>query len=165
MPCIGWRGNSLRSFLNQVHSVHHGLEKGCTDSEVTSAADRMRLEPSPKKTASAPMPALPLSPLPGLAVVDLLPRGEAPLQRFFDAIPACFLAVHGEPARPDEALQELQALPPAVLSASGRASGQQTDTVCVMAKPLLGQTLSEYHALVPRDRPAARQCTGAGDAA
>jgi GNAT superfamily N-acetyltransferase len=64
-------------------------------------------------TAPAPAPGLPASPLPDLAVVDLLPDGEAALQRFFEANPAYFLAVHGEPAQPGEALDELQELPPA----------------------------------------------------
>lgn len=49
----------------------------------------------------------PSSPIQGLSVVDLLPDGEQTLQRFFEANPLYFLAVHGSPAQPDEAHEEL----------------------------------------------------------
>lgn len=60
--------------------------------------------------------ALPTSPLPSLRVVRL-GDAEAPLlQRFFNANPAYFLAVHGEPARPDEAHEEVHGALPADFS-------------------------------------------------
>jgi GNAT superfamily N-acetyltransferase len=196
--------------------------------------------------AAAEFP-LPASPLPGLVVVDLLPNGRAQLQRFFDANPAYFMSVMGEPAQPDEAREELEGLPPAgwpytrmavfgwqdvsgelaamanvitdllapgvwhlgtfivatsrhgsgdaqalyqsvegwaqqagarwmrlgvvqghtraeafwrqrgyqqVAVRTGVVMGRQTNTVRVMAKPLCGEPLAAYQALVPRDGPA-----------
>lgn len=59
--------------------------------------------------------SLPLSPLPGLRSVALTLRDEALLQRFFEANPAYFLAVQGEPAGPGEAHEELAGeLPPEI---------------------------------------------------
>ena len=56
---------------------------------------------------------LPPSPIPGLQVVNLLPDGEDSLQVFFEANPLYFLAVHGVPAEPGEAHEELyEDLPP-----------------------------------------------------
>jgi len=57
----------------------------------------------------APLPA---SPIEGLRTIEL-GAGDAPqLQRFFDANPAYFLAVQGEPAGPDQARGELAETPP-----------------------------------------------------
>lgn len=55
----------------------------------------------------------PPSPLPGLSVVNLLPDGEEALQQFFEANPLYFEAVHGAPAQPGEAQEELFEEPPA----------------------------------------------------
>ena len=56
---------------------------------------------------------LPTSPSPGLDIVELS-SGDAPaLQRFFEANPAYFDAVFGEPAGPDAARDEIGDLPPA----------------------------------------------------
>jgi hypothetical protein len=41
-----------------------------------------------------------------------------------------------------------------VAKREGIVMGQRTNTIRVMAKPLLGQPISEYYALVERDRPA-----------
>jgi GNAT superfamily N-acetyltransferase len=49
----------------------------------------------------------PVCPLPGLSVVDLVPGGEPALQAFFDVNPLYFLAVHGVPAQPGEAHEEI----------------------------------------------------------
>jgi GNAT superfamily N-acetyltransferase len=49
----------------------------------------------------------PTSPIPGLSVVNLVPDGEKTLQRFFEENPLYFLAVHGAPAQPNEAHEEL----------------------------------------------------------
>ena len=57
--------------------------------------------------------ALPTTALPGLRVVGLGAEDEALLQAFFDANPAYFLAVKGEPAAPDEARQEIASEIPA----------------------------------------------------
>lgn len=58
-------------------------------------------------------PALPESPLPGVQTIELAPDHVALLQRFFDANPAYFVAVDGEPPGPDEARDELASAPPA----------------------------------------------------
>jgi GNAT superfamily N-acetyltransferase len=50
---------------------------------------------------------LPGSPIPGLRPVELVAGSEPLLQRFFDANPEYFLAIQGEPARPDEAHDEI----------------------------------------------------------
>lgn len=55
----------------------------------------------------------PVSPIDGLHTVDLVPDGEARLQRFFEANPAYFLAVQGEPAGPGEAHEEIHGELPA----------------------------------------------------
>lgn len=60
-----------------------------------------------------PPTALPRSPLPGLRTVELLPEHEPLLQRFFEANPAYFLAVHGEAAGPQEAHEEIHGQLPA----------------------------------------------------
>ncbi len=189
---------------------------------------------------------LPRSPLAGLAVVDLATGAEALLQAFFDANPLYFEAVHGEPAQPGEAREEIHGELPAgwpftrkwvfgyldeggtlaamanvvtdllaagvwhvgtfivatdrhgtgdaqclyagleawageggarwmrlgvveghrkaerfwegrgyaeVRRREGIVMGKRTHTIRVMAKPLQGQSLAEYYAIVPRDRP------------
>jgi GNAT superfamily N-acetyltransferase len=50
---------------------------------------------------------LPPSPIPELKVIDLLHDGEKLLQTFFEANPLYFLAVHGTPAQPGEAQDEI----------------------------------------------------------
>jgi len=50
---------------------------------------------------------LPPSPITSLQVVNLLSDGENALQTFFEANPFYFLAVHGAPAQPGEAYEEL----------------------------------------------------------
>jgi GNAT superfamily N-acetyltransferase len=50
---------------------------------------------------------LPGSPIPGLRTVELVAGSEPLLQRFFDANPEYFLSIQGEPARPDEAHEEI----------------------------------------------------------
>jgi GNAT superfamily N-acetyltransferase len=68
-----------------------------------------------RTTAAPPMNAVrpPASPLPELRMVELGPEQAATLQRFFEANPAYFLAVFGEPAGPDAARDEIRDLPPA----------------------------------------------------
>lgn len=51
---------------------------------------------------------LPESPLDGITAVELTSAHVPSLQRFFVANPAYFLAVQGEPARPDEAREEIE---------------------------------------------------------
>jgi len=61
-----------------------------------------------KKTAK-----LPPSPLAGLWTVELTPKDEPALQRFFEANPQYFVAVHGECPGPDAARKEIHGeLPP-----------------------------------------------------
>jgi GNAT superfamily N-acetyltransferase len=55
---------------------------------------------------------LPPSPIASLNTVELSLAHEAQLQRFFEANPDYFLAVHGEPARPGEAREQIQDEPP-----------------------------------------------------
>ena len=50
---------------------------------------------------------LPRSPIPGLATVELTAGREAVLQAFFEANPLYFETVHGEPAQPGEAHEEM----------------------------------------------------------
>ena len=50
---------------------------------------------------------LPASPIAGLRTVDLIDGGERLLQRFFEANPAYFIAVNGEPPGPGEAEEEI----------------------------------------------------------
>jgi GNAT superfamily N-acetyltransferase len=57
--------------------------------------------------------ALPGSPVADLRTIELTPTDAPLLQRFFDANPAYFLAVEGEPAGPATAHEELTGLPPA----------------------------------------------------
>ena len=57
--------------------------------------------------------ALPRCSLSGLSVFELTPQHAPLLQRFFDDNPAYFLAVLGQAAQPNEALEEIvEALPP-----------------------------------------------------
>jgi len=51
---------------------------------------------------------LPVSPIAGLTAIDLTSVHVPALQRFFVANPAYFLTVQGEPARPDEAREEIE---------------------------------------------------------
>ena len=60
----------------------------------------------------ASAPSLPPSPIAALRTIALGAGDEALLQRFFDDNPAYFIAVHGEPAGPDEAHEEIHGLPP-----------------------------------------------------
>lgn len=60
-----------------------------------------------------PLTALPRAPIAGLRAVELGPEDEPLLQRFFEANPAYFLAVHGEPAGPHEAFEEIHGELPA----------------------------------------------------
>jgi len=62
--------------------------------------------------------ALPDSPLPALRVIRLGDAEVPLLQRFFDANPAYFMAVHGEPAQPNEAHEEVHGELPAGFSYS-----------------------------------------------
>lgn len=56
--------------------------------------------------------ALPPSPIQGLRAIELTAGTEVLLQRFFDASPLYFVSVHGEPALPGEAHDEIHdALP------------------------------------------------------
>lgn len=54
-----------------------------------------------------PSTRLPASPAPGLRTIELTPDRESDLQRFFEANPEYFFAVHGEPAGPNEAHEEI----------------------------------------------------------
>jgi GNAT superfamily N-acetyltransferase len=54
----------------------------------------------------------PPSPIDGLLAIQLTARDAPTLQQFFDANPAYFLAVQGEPAGPGQALSELTETPP-----------------------------------------------------
>lgn len=56
---------------------------------------------------------LPASPIQGLHAVEITAGREPMLQRFFNDNPAYFLAVTGEPARAQEAQEEIDGLPPA----------------------------------------------------
>lgn len=51
---------------------------------------------------------LPASPLAGIAALELTSSHVPALARFFAANPAYFLAVQGEPARPDDAREEIE---------------------------------------------------------
>jgi hypothetical protein len=56
--------------------------------------------------------ALPASPIAGITAIELTSQHVSALARFFAANPAYFLAVQGEPARPDDAREEIEeALP------------------------------------------------------
>jgi GNAT superfamily N-acetyltransferase len=57
-------------------------------------------------------PTLPSSPLAGLRVLSLGAGAEPLLQRFFEANPFYFLAVHGQPAQAGEAHEEIHGRPP-----------------------------------------------------
>ena len=56
---------------------------------------------------------LPSSPIAALRCVEITPDREAELQRFFDANPAYFIAVGGEPAHSNEAHEEIHGALPA----------------------------------------------------
>ena len=56
--------------------------------------------------------AFPPSSIPDLAVIDLVPDGGDKLQEFFEVNPFYFLAVHGQPAQPREAHEEIAEDPP-----------------------------------------------------
>jgi hypothetical protein len=55
--------------------------------------------------------APPRAPTAGLRTVELGPEDTPLLQRFCDAKPACFLAVHGEPASRHQAFEEIDGNP------------------------------------------------------
>ncbi len=57
--------------------------------------------------------ALPVSPIEGLQTIELTVGHAALLQRFFEENPAYFLATAGEPAGPEEALDEINGEVPA----------------------------------------------------
>lgn len=59
-----------------------------------------------------PPAPLPTSPIPGLSVIELTASHEPLLQRLYEANPDYFLTVQGEPARPDEAFEEIHDSPP-----------------------------------------------------
>jgi GNAT superfamily N-acetyltransferase len=63
-----------------------------------------------------PTVALPVSPLPAVRTIRVGAAAVPLLQRFFDANPAYFNAVHGEPARPGEAHEEVHDPVPAGFS-------------------------------------------------
>ncbi len=60
-----------------------------------------------------PPSELPASQLKALRTIELTRELEPELQRFFDANPEYFLAVHGEPAGPNEAREEIHGELPA----------------------------------------------------
>jgi len=60
-----------------------------------------------------PSTMLPVSPIAGIRTVELTADRAPELQRFFDENPAYFLATSGEPAGPDEALDEIASELPA----------------------------------------------------
>lgn len=71
---------------------------------------------------------LPDSPLPSLRTVRIGDAEVPLLQRFFDANPAYFLAVHGEPALPQEAHEEVHgALPAGFAYGDKRVVGWQQE--------------------------------------
>jgi GNAT superfamily N-acetyltransferase len=90
-------------------------------------------------------PTLPASPIAGLTVVGLGPESEPILQRFFDANPAYFVTVSGEPAGPNEARDEIRDEVPAGMSYTSRwmlgwadAGGElaaMADGVCDLLAP------------------------------
>ena len=56
---------------------------------------------------------LPVSPIPGVRTIELTSDNAPELQRFFEQNPEYFVAVHGEPAGPSEAHEEIHGqLPP-----------------------------------------------------
>jgi len=63
-----------------------------------------------------PTVALPASPVPALRLIHLGDAEVPLLQRFFDDNPAYFWAVHGEPALPNEAHEEVHGAVPAGFS-------------------------------------------------
>jgi hypothetical protein len=109
-----------------------------------------------------PPTALPRAPIAGLRTVELGPKDEPLLQRFFEANPACFLAqwfrlgvVHRN-ARAERFLQSL-----AFVQTRTRIDvemGRLVNTLRVMFKPLAGGTLAEHLTLVERDRAEVMRC-------
>jgi hypothetical protein len=57
-------------------------------------------------------PLLPSSSIAGLRAVELTAEWESRLQHFFESNPEYFIAVHGEPAGPNEAREEIHGEPP-----------------------------------------------------
>ena len=55
---------------------------------------------------------LPTSPIQTLRTLEITADHEAQLQHFFVANPEYFMAVNGEPAGPNEAIAEIETLPP-----------------------------------------------------
>jgi len=74
----------------------------------------MRRFPLPRSIVSSLR--LPTSPLPALRVIRLGDSEVPLLQRFFEANPAYFVAVQGEPAQPNEAHEEVHGALPADFS-------------------------------------------------
>lgn len=65
-----------------------------------------------REVVNTEMVPLLASPLRDMRSLELVPGSEALLQRFFEANPQYFLAVSGEPPRPEEAFDEIhEALP------------------------------------------------------
>jgi hypothetical protein len=60
-----------------------------------------------------PLTTLPVSPIAGIRTIELTVDRAPELQRFFEENPAYFLATSGEPAGPDEALEEITGEVPA----------------------------------------------------
>lgn len=83
------------------------------DVATDATIEPVRSPPDPRTdgTADTGVP-LPISPSPDLAIVELGPDDEPLLQRFFEANPAYFDAVFGEPAGPQAARDEIRELPP-----------------------------------------------------
>lgn len=67
-----------------------------------------------------PLRALPSCPVRGLHVFEITADHEATLQRFFEQNPEYFLAVHGEPAGPGEAHEEIHGALPSGWSFTGK---------------------------------------------
>ena len=87
-------------------------------------------------------PGLPPSPIAAPRTIELGPSDVSLLQRFFDENPAYFIAVHGEPAGPDEAHEEIHGLPPAGwsfttvgLAAERTAAGRKKAAAAKSSRP------------------------------
>lgn len=106
--------------------------------------------------------------------VELTPDFEARLQQFYEANPACFDAVQGAPAGPNEAHETLHDELPAgwpftkiwligdldaddsLVAMAHVVMGQRSNTLRVMVKPLGDASLEPCLSLVERDRPEPR---------
>lgn len=55
---------------------------------------------------------LPSPQTPDVRTIEITPRDEPTLRRFFEANPEYFVAAHGEPAKPSEAYEEIYGGPP-----------------------------------------------------